>query len=48
MLAALVHYYGISTMAMIRLKSSCPAESNAIRAFQNIIEGVKKAVHDSL
>lgn len=42
--AAFVHYYGISQMAMHRLTSSCPMDS----AFQSMVEGVKKAVQDAL
>lgn len=46
--AAFVHYYGISEMAMNRLAASCPMDNDAVRAFQNMVEGVKKVVHDAL
>ncbi|VDN25745.1 unnamed protein product [Gongylonema pulchrum] len=46
--AAFVHYYGISEMAMHRIRASCPMDSDAVRAFHHIVEGVKKAVHDAL
>ncbi|KAM3725487.1 Progestin and adipoQ receptor-like protein [Dirofilaria immitis] len=42
-IAAFVHYYGISEMAMHRIRASCPMESDAVRAFHHIVEGVKKA-----
>uniref|UniRef100_A0A8R1XV30 Uncharacterized protein n=1 Tax=Onchocerca volvulus TaxID=6282 RepID=A0A8R1XV30_ONCVO len=52
-IAAFVHYYGISEMAMNRIRASCPMDSDPVRAFHNIVEGVKKAVqevvhHDAL
>ncbi|EJW79571.1 hypothetical protein WUBG_09520, partial [Wuchereria bancrofti] len=46
--AAFVHYYGISEMAMHRIRASCPMDNDAVRAFHHIVEGVKKAVHDAL
>ncbi|KAK6110698.1 hemolysin-III related family protein [Brugia pahangi] len=47
-IAAFVHYYGISEMAMHRIRASCPMDNDAVRAFHHIVEGVKKAVHDAL
>uniref|UniRef100_A0A915PFY8 DUF7930 domain-containing protein n=1 Tax=Setaria digitata TaxID=48799 RepID=A0A915PFY8_9BILA len=37
--AAFVHYYGISEMAMHRIRASCPMDSDAVRAFHHIVEG---------
>ncbi|MFH4974844.1 hypothetical protein AB6A40_001553 [Gnathostoma spinigerum] len=46
--AAFVHYCGISEMAMARLRASCPSENDAVRAIQNMVKGVKRVVHDIL
>ena len=47
-IAAFVHYYGISEMALNRLTATCPMDSDAVRAFHKMVNSVKKVVHDAL
>uniref|UniRef100_A0A0N5AFA9 Adiponectin receptor protein n=1 Tax=Syphacia muris TaxID=451379 RepID=A0A0N5AFA9_9BILA len=47
-IAAFVHYYGVSEMALNRLTASCPMDNDAVRAFHKMVDSVKKVVHDAL